>query len=1030
MVTRLLRSGWVFIYTEEKAAAISDEKHPDAKSSYKGVWHIFYYHSPEELGANGGKFVKFNWPDGTAEGEEWQVYKNDNNQEIIRNFAFVPCTVSKISIAYSPLMWSKKLFTLLEISKTMREDYMQQVKTFPTTIEECCAPLRLNKAKSRPTKQQLKDLPAEQIKFSPQHIVKEFLANNADDVQEKEKNDDIYSLGSMPLTAYSQSKIENLKHEMISKDEVGVIVALHDPIGISADLGSLHNSIALEPVHDILSNTYAYTIYQKIEGHLGGFLSNSRNPFALELSRKRALIADFDQQSAKIVKNNPMIRVRGEPGFEKKWADSQHFKTLTLEQRQDFLAAKRKLEEEKPYTDTMENAVAALSDDFKRVRNELADKTTVIDTRLTTVIKIIEQWLGNTRQGGVARYLALLDNDSKTEVKEQQIASLHLLIGTLNQLMRGLSTSLPGRKLLANQLFGSEKEDGWWSGHLVKGASQVADIKSKALGNYNQQFAVRALAAEADSINLSNTINEFFQHISGTTQLSEGLMITRQRGAAADPLNSLATLQSLAQMDSVEFSIGDRNVGEILRNVGREIADIEEWNNSAGARHYGTVVNESVPVPIASQNGSNIANLGTNLDQSVGGIALFIFCADYYMSAKGVQEVMLKSNPSVSMIESIKNSMVAQGAAVIENLAKLARKDLDAIIARNAARVVNHLGGNTSAMSSAATNTVRSGAGVRGLAVAKSLVKIGGILGVIDVTANSVQSYRLYGRGDYDAAAYAATGAIGGIAMMAFAIPNPAGIIIGLAGVGITVASAIGLTQALDSDMEKWVKGCFWGGKPSKFIGMVPNYYYWDDADRADFLADKKIEGGYKRIDLYDAQLDISKVISGGDSILINPDIDEQDVSSYFKKEVAGLNDILFMPRLKKLDGYIYITLPNYIPNKSVLEAAFEVKKYSGSYRIGRQSEIFRKTFPLTKDSKNWEVVHEKASTYKIALSYFQQHFASKTVHSWDSSGAVVFTYYPLGKNGDKAHYDPKIDSNDERNVELPNPMIKGTYKL
>ncbi len=195
-------------------------------------------------------------------------------------------------------------------------------------------------------------------------------------------------------------------------------------------------------------------------------------------------------------------------------------------------------------------------------------------------------------------------------------------------------------------------------------------------------------------------------------------------------------------------------------------------NDSVKIRRGKMMPGISSQVPIASQNGSNIANLGTNLDQSVGGIALFIFCADYYMSAKGVQEVMLKSNPSVSMIESIKNSMVAQGAAVIENLAKLARKDLDAIIARNAARVVNHLGGNTSAMSSAATNTVRSGAGVRGLAVAKSLVKIGGILGVIDVTANSVQSYRLYGRGDYDAAAYAATGAIGGIAMKNFTLAN------------------------------------------------------------------------------------------------------------------------------------------------------------------------------------------------------------------------------------------------------------------
>ncbi|EPJ46547.1 MAG: hypothetical protein OFPII_19870 [Osedax symbiont Rs1] len=247
---------------------------------------------------------------------------------------------------------------------------------------------------------------------------------------------------------------------------------------------------------------------------------------------------------------------------------------------------------------------------------------------------------------------------------------------------------------------------------------------------------------------------------------------------------------------------------------------------------------------------------------------------------------------------------------------------------------------------------------------------------------------------------------------------------------GITVASAIGLTQALDSDMEKWVKGCFWGGKPSKFIGMVPNYFYWDDADRAEVRAEVVIDGQVKTPQSYLGQLEIAKLISGGHGKAIKPEVTSGTVEVFFKNEVSGLNDILFMPRLKKLNGYIYITLPNYIPYKSILEAMFEVKQYSGSYRFGRQSETFKKSFPLTKDSKHWKIVHEKVSTYKIALTYFQQHFASKIVHSWDGSGAVIFTYYPLGKNGDKANYDPKIDSNDERNVEFPNPMIKGTYKL
>ncbi len=399
------------------------------------------------------------------------------------------------------------------------------------------------------------------------------------------------------------------------------------------------------------------------------------------------------------------------------------------------------------------------------------------------------------------------------------------------------------------------------------------------------------------------------------------------------------------------------------------------------------------------------------------------------MESDQVNWVLLKNNASISVAESISNSMALQGAAFIENLAKLARQDLDAIIAKNASRIVNYYGGSSSSMSTAVSSSIENSVGVKGLKLAKSLIKVGGVLGVIDVAAKTFQSHRLYGRGDYDAAAYAATGAIGGVAMLAFALTGPVGVAIGLTGLAVSIASGVKLAQATDSALTTWVKGCFWGGVNESILGfnLTSNYFYWDEINRKTIESFPKIA---PRAPFKD-QLEISKLISGGKAKAIEPSVSPKAVRTFFENELNGLNDTLYMPRVSSEDGYLQITLPAYAFNYSLLEVTFEVTESVGSYRDGlRNSKIYQKNYHLTSGAAFWEMVSGKLGTFKISTNLFKEHFGIRGTNRWNDKGRLSFTYYPLGKNDDQAHYNPQIDTKGERSIEQPNPMVKGSYIL
>ena len=751
-------------------------------------------------------------------------------------------------------------------------------------------------------------------------------------------------------------------------------------------------------------------------------MENSRNPFAEEVSTQKAIVADFETKSQKIASTNPMLQMRGEPEFAKRWADSEHFKRLSKAEQKAFLAAKKQQDGYVPY----DKAADALSEDFNTVRTELNANTELVDSRLKKIIQIIKAWLDIESAGSVNRYLAMLDEGSKTELKEDQLASLHNLVETLNQLLAGLSTSAPGRELLNSKLFDS-KEKGWWNNHIIRLAEKAADNSGKTLNNYNAQMAARYRTAESAEISLTNTINRFFSNISATTHLAQGMIAIGRNNATADQLAAFSTMQHLARMAGVEITLAETTVGNILHNAQADTASIVDWNKSPAAKYYGTILNERVPIATATKNREKLNNYGKLLDQSVGGIALSVLAASAWMESDGVKSVLLRSNASISVAESISNSLAIQGAALIENIAKLARRDLDAIIAKNASRIVNYYGGNSSSMSTTISSSVESRFGVKGLAFAKSMIKVGGILGVIDIAAKVFQSNRLSNRGDYDAAAYAATGAVGGMAMLAFAFAGPVGIIIGLTGVAISIVSGVKLTQAIDSGIEAWVKGGFWGGKPSGIFDRQPKYYYWGNIDRLEIEAILD----NKKLTEFDSQLEIAKLITNGKAKALSPNVNEQQVSRFFIKEVAGLNDILYMPRISQTNETVQIALPNYSHEHSLLEVIFQVTESIGSHRDGaRRKQTYTKNYHLDSNSEFWVKVNDKPGTFKIAIGLFKEHFGIRKTYYWDNDGALNFTYYPLGKNDDQNHYDPKIDSDSERVVEMPNPMIQGSYKL
>ncbi len=1005
MVVRFLRSGWVFIYTEEGAACEADKTHTDAAPSHDGDWHIYYYYSPDDGGDIGGKFVKYKWSGGAADKGEWKVYKNDNQQPVTRDYIVMPCSVSKIYIAYSQHIWSLHMFSTVKGSDTEREKYMQLVSIFPTGVQQNVAPLLLLND-SRPSKAQLKETVADELTFTPEILVKELSQANAGieyNSKEFKPNDNLeFLLGSAGLSACNTSKVQQIRSAMHKKAEIGVIIGLHDPIGIAGDLGSFHTSVTLESLGDITENTYAYTTYQAIESQLGAVLPNSKHPFAVTRQKNKLIVDMFDKKVKQKVNEKQSKPFTNNPAWVEDVARKETYNKLSDEDKKALLDAHAALENAKQQATPLEKAKEALADNFFSTRKKLIDKSVARDKEIEKLLAVIKNWLKGTGQGSISRYFQLLEKETQSTINADQLTGVHNLLGSIATTLENLQSSRPGRVMLAEIMFGKEENKGLWVTHVLPfatAASKSSDWSEKAIARFVDQLSTKHTSATHAMQTLQGALHSFYASISGTNALSNSLLSLYKSNAKADPLSALPALRYLFSLESVRFDVQPHTLEEILATAAKDIDSITGWNASSRAKLFGKLTSQSMLVPTI--NGQSVDfDVGTRVSVGfngvVGFVELFLYGMNSYMIMSGMERISQSDSLTHSTAIWLKSNIGYQVALFADNIAKIFAKNIDTLIAKNAALVINKTRFSSAVISSNLTSKAQSllGTGKFYTGLTK-LAKIGPALGLIDMISNTALAISLGDRGDYDAAAYAATGAVGGAAMIAFTVlAGPiAWAFLGV-GVLLTVVGMVGLSNNTDGDLERWVKDSFWGGKPSKVFGLVPEYYYWNEVERDEIEAKIKING--KKTDKHDAQIAISRLLHDSKycEVPANVDINVSDIGVYFKNEMDGLNNYRYMPNIQVTDTGLMIYLPSFIPATSYFNLKYIVNAQSGSYRDG--------TFTKSVEEKDLSYPEKEGNFYweaKKQLGLFVVTLPSINGTSILNKGYLEFSYYPEGIN-------------------------------
>jgi hypothetical protein len=1011
LVTRFLRSGWVFIYTEEGADSSTAANHPDASGSHDGDWHVYFYHSPDDGGDLGGLFVKYQWTGGTADKGEWLAYTDANNSPIKRSYVFVDSSISKISIAYSQHIWSLERFSQLKSSKADRAKFMQLMTVFPTQVEENVAPLQLLN-NSRPSKAQLKASSKDQLVFTPELLVKELtqatftVQHNKQEFEEGDNQE--YLLSGPALYSCTPDTIDTLRLAMINKAEVGVIAALHDPVGIAGELGRFHTSMTLESLGDITENTYAYTTYQAIESVLGGVLPDSKQPFAISRQKNKIIVNAFNKKVSKkyrerISKYRPID----------KWDAQQHYKRsaeaaqndalaeMSKEQREQLLKAEQQVISAEQHAKPLEKAAEQLSDEFHHTRNALEKAAIVRDEKINNILALVKKWLYGTGAGSIATHFELLKEETQTKIAEDQLAGVHNLIGSIATIVDHLQSSRPGRIMLSEIMFGANDDSGWWVTHIVA-LSKSCDTIQKSLTRYTKNLINRHTGATQALQRLDGALDAFFGSISGTNSLCDGLIGSYKSNALSDPLEALPTLRFLFSLDTVVFDLSEQTIEQILDSISENTNTVKGWNSSKRARLLGKLTKQSIALPTVNADPISFdkpLNISAGLNRVIGGFELFLFSMNTYMTMGGMEKITQDQTLAGSTATWLRGNMAYNAALLADNFSKIIKKDIDSLIAKNAALIANKLNLNSAVISGQFTAKVQSVVGTGKLYNGLTkLAKVGPVLGIIDMISNAALSFSLADRGDYDAAAYAATGAVGGAAMLAFTIlSGPVGWVMLGMGVLLTAISVIGLANSSDDDLEKWVKDSFWGGKTSKILGVnvTTEYYYWNEIER------NKIEyassGGKKVLKGFPAQVAISQTNREDYGEIKWPKVDKKQIDVFFKNEMSALNNYRYMPKITKTDDSILIYLPGFVVSKTSINLTYTLSIRYGNPRRGyTKLETIDISYPEKEGNEYWTPLKQNG-LFKVTLP-----LQDKT--SVFNKGELEFSYYPpkLGEKADE----------------------------
>ncbi len=967
-------------------------------------WHIFYYHSPNpdaegDFSDIGGKFVKQQIVENEDEHLVYQRFAVKEKEIDTRGYCFIPPTCSAVYIAYSAYEWSTYLLDELAGNDILRADHMQKSGTMLEDDAPCSLPLQFFQD-NKPTPDNLEHGESSDFKTTLSKLVQE-LDPKAKEENKVAGNSTILEkliLSATPAVPYTKAKIDQIFNETKNKIEVGKVVVLHDPIGISQDFGALHAAISVAHADDIMENQYAYLTYQAIETQLGNALPHIDSPFSNKIYGARQTLIDFDNKV-----QHRQTKNQSTPLLKRHKSDTAlvQIKSEMTDQEQKELKEAWKVVKVNAPTEDQEAAVKALNKKFKSTREEIAKNTNIIEQAITKVVNYAKIWnTEKTGSGSVVSYLNLRGLEMQTTDLLDTLRPTTNTLYSCFSITSGFESSKKGKAFIDKVIFASDTEDADYRYEIAVIAKVLASLildKSSVLD--------ALLGEQYFNMNKAKTVvklatNKFVQTLVNSPKSAQNFAKEVRKFALDNPRASKHKVRQflvdIGRIHGKTITIKKNPFKKFLEAIASQSNELSAWDNNFLVKTYGELYKENISVLTIDEQPH--FDLPKATLQSLGAIGFASVVFGMYVSEPDLKKLQSKYSREAADIAGLSELYFTLVLAEVGAFAL--NRNADDIAAKYAAKALQKLKIPTKL--SLSTNSGISNAAPKTLAAVKGVLKITPIVGAIDGLTNYYQLMAYSERSDSDAALFAGvsitggallfiSGFLNGLAEIGFVVKRAG--YVGMAGVLMAALGMVGKLFAEDGELETWVANGFWGWKLD-FLGDPSKYLYWENMQRGNISfekIDKTREKGFK------AQLLIAKLASIDEEealthgIAISPKVSSQSVKQFMHREMSDYYYQIYQPQFSKKDGYIIVSLPSYTALSSIIEVSYSTEE--GGY-IGGQ---FTRYQPRRQVAHTYTYPGENLDAWQRTGHPEILHF-KPLKQSVSDIKELTFKYYPKGR--------------------------------
>ncbi len=876
-------------------------------------------------------------------------------------------------------------------SGSNRAKYMQSVGTMLPANTDCSAPLQLFE-NNNPTFDNVKNGSSEQFKTILASFVQEL---NPEVLAAKKSDKDAgftekLLLSVIPSIPDSKAKIDQVFNATKKKAEVGKVVVLHDPVGISQDLAALHGAISISHAHDIMENQYAYMTYQAIETQLGTALTDIGNVLGSQVNTAQSVLDAFD---AKVAEKQKRMPPHSHQRYKKETVSN-----LKSEMSKDELKALSEaynvVKASKPSKD-QEAAVEALNPKFEDARNEISKNSKVIEQAINTAAHYVQQWNNQDGNGTAMRYLNLLKEEIAAQSAFDKVrAAIHIL-GTLHTMTAGLEASKAGKVQIDSLLYPSMAKEGdmrYPIEAIIKAiASSIIDINDPMGAILAKSYSEMRPAREQ----ILKASNRFLKTLASSAKTSQTFADDVRKMALVSKEGKVFTIKSvvndIAALHGQEIKLSRKPLGHFVKALNKKNA-ASGWTDDLLTKFYGSVLKEEISMLTVGDKPH--FSLPKATIQGVSGFAFLSVVYGLFVTAPELKRLQSENTARASNIMGLSKFYYTVVMAEVGALAL--NKNVDVA----AAKLTSTLLAKVKIPTNLGINTAPGKIGVAGKALGalKGVLKTTPIIGAFDVVTNYYQMSAYNERNDTNAAFFAGvsiaggsllvlSGILGGLATIGVAAGVVAAApVILIVGAVLAAIGVIGKIFAEDGELETWVTNGFWGWKEN-WRKIPANYLYWENIDRFQIsfipIDREKLRG-------FDAQLEIAKLISRVEGQAELPKASQDDVISFMQREMLDYYYQIYTPQFHKNGTSLTIILPSFTAGKSEVEITLIVKEI-GNFGGAMDHQTTRKqrhSYNLPDGDPELWSISNNVETLSLNIGKRLVTQAHK----------IEYHYYPLGK--------------------------------